>query len=97
MSRSRNREEVARLLDDFRNSGLTRTEYCRRNGITVRTLDYYRRRGTRSPSLVRVKVEERPESTGSLSVLLSNGRRVLCSPNFQEADLVRLIRIAESA
>jgi len=38
------REEVESILGKYRASGLTRQEYCQREGLTVYTLDYYQRR-----------------------------------------------------
>lgn len=38
------REEVEAILGKYRQSGLTRQEYCEREGLTVYALDYYQRR-----------------------------------------------------
>jgi len=38
------REEVESIIGKYRASGLTRQEYCQREGLTVYTLDYYQRR-----------------------------------------------------
>jgi len=38
------REEVEAIIGKYRQSGLTRQEYCKRQGVTVYMLDYYQRR-----------------------------------------------------
>jgi hypothetical protein len=39
----RTRSEADRLVAEFEQSGLTRTAFCRAQGISAHTLDYYRR------------------------------------------------------
>ena len=95
----RSAEEVQQLLDEFRESGETRTAFCRRLGIPVTTLDYYRCRQTRQarPRLARVKLAPQPsDPTATLALVLRNGRRIETNWNFHDADLARLIRIADS-
>ena len=46
--------------------------------------------------MVAVKVAN-GESAASFSLSLANGRRIECSWRFADAELARLIRIAESA
>lgn len=73
-------------------------EYCRQSGIVLSSLGRYLRR-VKSPEqqLVRVKVES-PADTGMGFVLtLGNGRRIATDWAFADAELVRLIRVAESA
>ena len=96
MKKQRSEEERRRLVEEFERSGLTRRAYCAEAGIPMTTLDAWRRvRGERGP-LVRVKVAE-GEATGSFLVHLANGRRIESKWNFGEAELARLIRLAESA
>ena len=38
------REEVEAILGKYKQSGLTRQEYCKQEGMTVYMLDYYQRR-----------------------------------------------------
>jgi D-alanyl-D-alanine dipeptidase len=101
---------ITALLKKYEQSGLKRAEFSRREGISVSTLDYYRRqqarRGHEQQSehpqrLVRVRVNRAEitpcgESTG-FAVVLQNGRRIECGANFDEFSLERLIRIAERA
>jgi len=99
-------EQVERLLKGYEESGLSRQEYSQREGIPVTTLDYYRQRSARRASgkrrasasgLVKVKLEAAPEEAHRVFILtLPNGRRIESGWNFVEAELGRLIRIAEA-
>ncbi len=70
------------------------------------TLDYYRHRSTRKAAadrtaaasgLVKVKLEPAPVQAQKVFALtLANGRRIESGWNFGDADLARLIRIAEA-
>ena len=97
----RSAEEVARLVAGYERSGMTRREYCQRHGIPLTTLDYYRRRELererRQARLVPVSIanpETRP-AAGGFTVVLGNGRRIEGGWGFAEADLARLLRVAE--
>jgi hypothetical protein len=95
----RSAEEVQRLLDDYQQSGMTRAEYCRHRGIPLHRLDYYRRRAARkaAPRLARVTLTSaRNASPCAFSLVLENGRRIESGWDFSDADLARLIRVAEA-
>jgi DNA-binding CsgD family transcriptional regulator len=104
--RKRTAEEVERLLKGYEESGLSRQEYCRREGIRVTTLDYYRQRSTRKASaarrvaasgLVKVKLEAVPaDPARGFTLVLVNGRRIESGWNFIDAEMLRLIRIVEA-
>ena len=99
MAIRRSAEEVQRLLEEFQQSGESRTAFCRRLGIPVTTLDYYRYREARQarPRLARVKlIGPSSDPTASFALVLGNGRRIEANWNFRDADLARLIRIADS-
>ena len=53
----------------------------------------------RSPEqqLVRVKMESPPEPAAGFVLVLGNGRRIASGWGFGDAELARLIRVAESA
>ena len=68
MGQKRSTEEIARLLDGYEASGLTRTEYCRREGIAAATLDHYLRRKLRKEKGRLVKVVVQSEVTEPKSV-----------------------------
>jgi hypothetical protein len=92
--RMRNKQEIRGIVKDFTQSGLTRREYCEKHKISVTTLDYWRRAQKSKPKLVEVAVETQP-SVG-FALVLTNGRRIESSWKFTEADLLRLIRLAEA-
>jgi hypothetical protein len=99
MATRRSAEEVQRLLDEYRQGGEKRTAFCRRQGIPVTTLDYYLRRQALQarPRLARVKVTaQSSDPTATFALVLRNGRRIETNWNFRDADLARLIRIADS-
>ena len=56
------REEVEAILNKYRQSGLTRQEYCRREGLTTYALDYYQRR------LYKLREREAAEARKSVKV-----------------------------
>lgn len=85
-------------MEQFRASGLSRIEYCRQTGMVLSTLGrYLRRRKRPAQQLVRVKVETPPEPGTGFVLMLGNGRRIASGWEFVEAELARVIRIAESA
>jgi hypothetical protein len=95
--------EMRRMLEEYAASGLGRREFCQQRGIPLTTLDYWRRehavkarkQGQR-PRMVKVEVAV-SEATGQFILSLANGRRIESSWRFADAELARLIRIAESA
>jgi|GEM_PF-1773902 len=96
MQKKRSGEERRRIVEEYERSGLTRREYCAQAGIPVTTLDLWRRGRREGGRLVRVKVVA-GEATGGFLLHLANGRRIESKWSFGEAELMRLIRVAESA
>jgi len=99
MATKRTVEEIQRLLEGYRQRTITRAQYCREQGVSTSMLDYYLYRETRKgqPRLARVKVAPPGLEPGdTFAVVLRNGRRVESGWNFRDADLARLIRIAEA-
>jgi len=98
MASRRSTEEIQQILERYRASGLSQLEYCRQTGMVLSTLGRYLR-GSRRPEqqLVRVKVEAPPEPGTDFVLMLGNGRRIASGWGFEEAELARLIRVAESA
>ena len=95
--------EMRRVVEEYAASGLRRREFCQQRGIALTTLDYWRRehavkprKQERRPRMVAVKVAD-AEPAPHFTVSLANGRRIECSWRFADAELARLIRIAESA
>lgn len=104
-------EEIEQMLSSYKQSGLTRRQYCAEKGIKISTFDYYRLRrlkkdqpnGTHSSTkLVKVKVESaaaadnKQQPPRSFTLILSNGRRIECGWNYVEQNLAKLIRLAEA-
>ena len=92
----RSADDIRRTIEEFECSGLTRREFCRRHQVPVTTLDYWRRVPPRPPRLVEVEVAASAPGPG-FTLQLANGRRIASGWRFADAELVRLIRIAEVA
>ncbi len=104
----RTEQEIERLLAGYKQSGLTRRQYCDQRGIPVTTFDYYRRRREPrrrvSASVQLVKVELAPTARNAdeqdmqgFTLVLAKGRRIESGWLYAEQDLARLIRIVETA
>lgn len=92
----RTREEISRVVEEFRASGLTRVEYSRRSGVAVSTLNNYCRR--HSPGgFVRVEVDKAMEPPPRFTLLLAGNRRIEIGGQFDECAVKRLIRAVEAA
>jgi hypothetical protein len=97
MARRRSEEEIEQVLEQYRASGLTQIEYCRQTGVVLSTLGrYLRRRNRAEQHLVKVELDSAGEAATGFALVLGNGRRIESGWGFGEAELVRLIRIAES-
>jgi len=95
--------EMRSMLEEYAASGLRRREFCQQRGIALTTFDDWRREyavnpriQVRGPRMVPVRVAH-AEPPPSFALSLANGRRIECSWRFADAELARLIRIAESA
>ena len=104
--RRRSGSEAERLVSEFEQSGLRRKEFCAVHGLSVHTLDAWRRRIGEFGSdkkLVPVEiVEDRRAGTGSkhaggversgqFRVVLSHGVRIEIEYGFDAGELRRLI------
>jgi len=99
MATKRTAEEIQRLLEGYRQRSGTRAEYCREQGVSTSTLDYYLHRETLKsrPRLARVKLAPpNTEAADRFALVLRNGRRIESGWGFRDADLARLIRVAEA-
>lgn len=97
MARRRSAEEIQQLVEGYRASGMTRIAYCQQNGVALSTLDrYLRRNAGKRQRLIRVRVGAAPEPDRGFVLVLGKGRRIESGWGFGEADLARLIRVAES-
>jgi hypothetical protein len=104
MGETERSQQMRRMLEEYRASGLSRRKFCEQRSIALTTFDYWRREHAGKPrKQVRrtrlVKVEVAPSQTAGqgFTLNLANGRRIESSWRFAEAELARLIRIAESA
>jgi 5-formyltetrahydrofolate cyclo-ligase len=98
MAQRRTAEEIQQILERYQASGLSQTEYCRQTGMVLSTLGRYARR-VKEPEqqLVRVNVEAGAEPGAGFVLMLGNGRRIASGWGFGDAELARLIRVAEGA
>ena len=110
--RRRSRVEAERLVLEFERSGLSRRAFCAEHGLSVPSLDQYRRRcrDGRSSSARTEAVGNRifpvkfvdagtllAVSPRSLRLELANGRRIEVAPGFDGATLERLVAVLEKA
>ena len=101
MQKRRSVAERRRLVEEYLASGMTRKQFCELHQLSLTTLESWKRaeRKLATPQLVAVKVEP-ADSDGiaadrGFTLCLANGRRIESSWKFQDAELSRLIRIAE--
>ena len=109
--RRRSRAEAERLVSEFEQSGLRRKEFCAAHGLSMHTLDAWRRRIAGSGSdekIVPVEiVEDRRSGMGSehaesvlrngqFRVVLAHGLRIEVDSGFDAAELRRLIAALDS-
>ena len=103
--------EASQLVVEFKQSGLRRKEFCAARGLSVHTLDAWRRRAARSVGTVKIVPVELVEtcdsgcrgmfsgsaqSRGPLRVVLPSGLRIEVEPGFDGAELQRLIAALEA-
>jgi hypothetical protein len=105
--RRRTSAEIQQIVSEFNGSGLNRSQFCRRQGLTLGTLNHYleRMQGERTNSgshggLVAVelrgmKLGQEREASG-LAVVLSGGRRIEVGAAFDGATLQRLVQTLET-
>jgi hypothetical protein len=108
--RRRNRAEVEQLVAEYESSGLTRKLFCAERGLSLGTLDKYRKRQRRALGcgegrIVPVKVlssisataENRTETRSALWLELSNGWRIEVGCGFDAPTLERLVAVLDKA
>src|SRR5271157_1732317 len=106
----RSRAEADRLVTEFERSGMGRKAFCLAHGVSLHTLDYYRRQrgksGSRAAGSIlpvelvdgRTAVAAAPmDSRGAFRVVLGGGRRIEVDAGFDAAELKRLIAALEAA
>ena len=109
--RRRSGAEGAQLVSEFERSGLGRKEFCAAHGLSVPTLDAWRRRVASSASeeqMVPVEIvaahagmrPRRPgvmERRGHFRIVLSDGLGIEVEPGFDAAELRRLLAVLDGA
>jgi transposase-like protein len=105
--RRRSSAEIRQLVEEFVQSGLRQSEFCRRHGVVLNTLKRYlkqdrkaQRAGAGCGALIAVEVAapgptqtRKPDS--NLVVVISSGRRIEVGESFDAAALARLISVLE--
>ncbi len=106
--RRRTPAEIEQIVCEFESSGLNRSQFCRRQGLTLGVLNRYLQRrqaasgsGASGDGLVAVELagkKQWAESGGScgLAVVLSKGRRIAVSAGFDAGTLVRVVQVLET-
>jgi hypothetical protein len=106
--RRRTPAEIEQIAGEFKDSGLNRSQFCRRQGLSLGTLNRYlmRVRGETSNEvaeggLLAVELRDRQgdrdrKTECGLAVVLSNGRRVEVGAAFDGLTLQRLLRVLET-
>ncbi len=104
--RRRTPEEIEQIVAGFADSGLNRTEFCRRHRMSLGTLKLYLKRedqentGAAKDRLVAVELSGTELATNhdsgcGLVLVLSQGRRIEVEKGFDGPTLERLINILE--
>jgi hypothetical protein len=95
------------LVEEFVQSGLRQSEFCRRRGVVLNTLKRYlkqdrqaHRAAANCGALVAVEVAaagpaQVREPDSSLAVVLDSGRRIEVGEHFDAATLSRLVTVLE--
>ena len=96
MARRRSDAEIKQLVEHYHASGLSQVEYSRQTGVVLSTLGRYLRGRTPEQRLLRVNVAACEPHPG-FALVLGNGRRIETNWQFADAEMARLIRVAESA
>ncbi|MEX2263881.1 MAG: hypothetical protein WD696_18145 [Bryobacteraceae bacterium] len=104
--RRRSRAEVEQLVAEYEASGLSRAEFCRKHGLSLTTLNRYRKRrpaqgeATGVNGWVAVELRGARTATGSdegsgLALALPGGRRIEVGRGFDGETLVQLLGLLE--
>lgn len=105
VGRRRSRAEADRLALEYERSGMTRQVFCRERGVSVHTLDSYRRRLRRqrpavAPTLVSVELTETSRHgaghSAQLRIELANGRQIVVGEGFSASLLKSVVAALEA-
>jgi transposase-like protein len=105
--RHRSSAEIRRLVEEFVQSGLRQSEFCRQRGVVLNTLKRYLKLDRKTQksiagcgALVAVEVTAASpahtrEPHSRLAVVLSSGCRIEVGERFDAATLARLVAVLE--
>jgi hypothetical protein len=110
VGRRRSRVEADRLALEYERSGMRRQDFCLERGISVHSLDSYRRRLhvqrlAVKPALLPVELIETSKArssqgisshSGQLRVELANGRRIVVDSGFSASLLKQVVSVLEA-
>ena len=98
---------IQQLVEEFVQSGLRPSEFCRRHGVVLSTLNRYLRKreeagsaGAGGDALVAVELSGVSPTQGQdrsrvLAVVVGSGRRIEVGAGFDAPTLVRLVNVLE--
>jgi transposase len=107
VGRWRSGAEVDRLVAEFEASGLTRQEFCAKHGLSLGTLDRYRKRrqqrreklagdsGFLQVELSAPKAADSHAGGRELAVVLASGRRIEVRSGFDADLLMQVVHVLE--
>ena len=103
--RRRSRAEAGQLVAEYEASGLSRVEFCQKQGLSLATLARYRKRQTQDSPAAGERWVEVKESAGrpalgipassGLAVVLPSGRRIEVGRGFHAHTLAQLLDVLE--
>ena len=99
--RRRSRAEAGQVVAEYEASGLSRQEFCVKHGLTLVTLDRYRKRRVQrqeasgSSQWVAVELSGVSGPGSALAVVLLSGRRIEVNRGFDANTLGQLVRLLE--
>jgi hypothetical protein len=100
--------EIEQIVREFGGSGVNRSQFCRRHGLALGTLNSYLKRvrgeaasgatpgGLVAVELAAVKPGADHEARCALAVVVSSGRRIEVSAAFDARTLQRLVQVLET-
>jgi len=98
---------IQQLVEEFVESGLRPSEFCRRHGVVLSTLNRYLRKrkeagsaGAGGGDLVAVELSgvsplQRQDTSSVLAVVVGSGRRIEVGSGFDAPTLARLVNVLE--
>jgi hypothetical protein len=106
----RARAEVQHLVAEFVSSGMRRSEFCQKRGLSFSTLDRHLKKlhwkrgrkpissaGRLVPVELAARKSQQHEPSGGLAVVLPGGRRIEVQPDFDTSTFERPVGILERA